>query len=148
MGLVEQTAAFISAIESADWDKVSSMLSDDFKFYGPAPQPLDRTSWVAFQQALSEAFPNWSFHLSKVELHGDNDVSIKVRISGTHSQDLQLPDPDFRPLSATGTILNLPVENAKLKFHDGKIKELFVEEGAKGGFPAVIEQLLDQLKTS
>jgi len=137
---LERTAMFFKAIEGKDFHALSSLLSDDFRYYGPMPDPFVKEVWLDFQRAVQLAFPDWAYNLKKIEKR-HNAIEVIVEITGTHLQELSLPWQDVKPIAATGNKIHLPEEKATLKFKDGKLYELRVHSPHHGGLPGLLEQL-------
>lgn len=140
MSNLDQARAFFKAIESKDWTAVTSLLSEDFCYVGPMPDPFDRDVWLNFQMAVQTAFPDWNYNLSSAEEVGQ-DVEVTVQITGTHTTDLVLPFKFTAPIPATGLVVSLPEEHATVSFKDGKISKLQVESVPHGGIAGILEQL-------
>ena len=80
--------AVFEAMETKDFDKMAAMVSDDFTFSGPIPEPVGKEKWVGLQRALLNGFPDWkfnaSFHESGETVHGDclrgpeNETSLRA----------------------------------------------------------------------
>ncbi len=137
---VETAILFLKCIEEKDFNALSKLMANDFKYLGPTPDPFDKNVWLSFQKAVQYAFPDWDYHLKKVEKTNDG-VDVTVEITGTHLQELVLPWPDVKPIPATGIKVHLPEEKATLKFKNDKVRELRVHTTLHGGLPGVMEQL-------
>ena len=137
---IELAVDFFKTIEDKDWHKLSKMLHDDFKYYGPTPDPFDKDIWLSFQKAVGSAFPDWSYNLQKVE-QINNAVRVTVHITGTHSEVLDLPWEGAKPIPATGKEVEMPIEHAEVTFKDGQVASLKVEMGPHGSLPGLLEQL-------
>lgn len=140
MDKIEQAISFFQSIEEKDWSKLRQLLSDDFLYYGPMPDPFNKEEWLAFQMAVQTAFPDWSYNLKKVELNNDS-VEIIVHITGTHLNELKLPMDDLKAVPASGIKIDMPEERATLKFKFEKISELKVHGTFHGGLPGLLTQL-------
>ena len=139
--LVEKTIEFFRDIEKKDWSALIHMLTDDFLFYGPMPDPIDRETWLEFEQAIRKAFPDWHYNIRMVEERG-LEVHVKVQITGTHKKALSLPKLGIPDVPPTGNAIKLPVEHSILQYReDGKVKALRVEKAFHGGLPGLLEQL-------
>lgn len=132
--------SFFRAIESKDWHKLGEIVADDFRYYGPTPDPFGKEVWLDFQRAVQHAFPDWSYNLQKVE-RINGLVSVTVRISGTHTNELSLPLEGVRPIPPTNIRIELPEEHATLKVRGEQIIELDVEQQLHGSLPGLLERL-------
>ncbi|MGA8163984.1 MAG: nuclear transport factor 2 family protein [Waddliaceae bacterium] len=137
---VEKTVFFFRYMEESDFYAVSELLADNFRFFGPLPDPFDKNVWLSFQKAIQHAFPDWKYHLKKVEKMGDA-VEVTVEITGTHLKELTLPWPLVKPIPPSGTKIYLPEEKVILKFKNGQLHELHIYSSPHGGFPGLMEQL-------
>lgn len=137
---VERAAHFFKLIEEKKFYELAKLLDDDFKYFGPLPDPFSKEIWLAFQRAIQQAFPDWSYNLKKVE-KGDDTVEVTVEITGTHKHALSLPLPGVNPIPATAKEIHLPEERATLKFRGDKLYELHVQSTPHGGLPGLLEQL-------
>ena len=140
MSNINQAKDFFRAIESKDWSTVTSLMSEDFSYIGPTPDPFDRDVWLNFQMAVQTAFPDWNYNISNAEEVGQ-DVRVTVQITGTHRTELILPFQFIKPIPATGLVISLPEEHAVVSFKDGKIFKLHVESTPHGGIAGIFEQL-------
>src|SRR5205085_12087068 len=99
MNKTETVKAFSSALESKDFEKAASYLSDDFTLSGPTPQPVGKNEFIGIQSAFMRAIPDWSFNHHDLQEQGDK-VTSAVQITGTHTKELVVPG--MPPLPATG----------------------------------------------
>ncbi len=136
----EQTRTLFHALEQQDWHTVRTMISDDFHYLGPTPDPFDKETWLDFQMAVHAAFPDWQYNLQEVTQNG-NRVDIKVHITATHTDTLTLPLENVPPLPATGKQIELPIETAHLEFTNGKISKLVVDQQLYGSLSGLLSQL-------
>lgn len=140
MDNIELTVAFFRAIETRSWPTLGKLLSDDFRYFGPMPESFDKEVWLSFVEAIQEAFPDWAYHLKKVEGNG-NTVKITLQITGTHTKPLTLPWKDVKTIPATHRKVHMPQEEATLKVRNGKVNELHVKFSHHGGLIGLLEQL-------
>lgn len=140
----ELAQRFFAAIEAGDWEQVKALVTDDFTCIGPVPSPTTLSIWLDFQQAVHHAFPDWSYNLRDVKADADV-VELKVHITATHSQKLSLPLHSVPPLEATGKRIELPDEQAKLTFRDGKICKLETQSAQGGGAEGILAQLREEV---
>jgi hypothetical protein len=141
MDLVEKTVLFFETIESKDFYKLGKMITDDFQYVGPTPDPFNKETWLDFQRAIQAAFPDWAYNIEKVEKLDQTKVEVKVHITGTHTKELALPIAGIRPLPATGKKIQMPLERAVVSFKGEKICKLHVYLSYKGSLPGLLQQL-------
>lgn len=137
---VERVVSFFESIEKSDWQKLREMMADDFQYYGPSPDPVNKETWLDFQIAVQAAFPDWAYNIQKVEKIHDA-VEVTVTITGTHTNELNLPVEGFTPLPPTHRKVHMPEEHALVTLTNGKIKGLRVEQKLHGSLPGLLEQL-------
>lgn len=140
MDHIEATVNFIRAIEAADWFKVESMLDDDFRFYGPFPDPVGKETWLSFAEAIRGALPNLAFHVSELQ-QIDHEVQLLIHITGTHTKTLQLPLDDVKPLQPTLKRIRLPAEMTTIRYRDTVVHEIHTSKHLHAGFLGILEQL-------
>jgi hypothetical protein len=102
--------AAIHAWEEKDANVLAPYLSDDVICKQILPQSIDKAQLLAFMQAITSAFPDWSFngHILNEESLAENSWSVLfvTRVTGTHTGDLILPTLPVIP--ATGMKIALP----------------------------------------
>lgn len=119
------TADFFKKIEEARWTEVEALLTEDFHYYGPLPEPIDRPTWLDCMESLRIAFPDWSFHIIDIgKVKGR--ICAKVHMTGTHTEELDLSPLGLRSIPASGTKFEFPDEEALVVFKGGLIAELHV----------------------
>ncbi len=120
-GLTEQTVKdFYVAVDAGDFDKATSLMSDDVKVYLPfSTQAMDKMSYKQVGMSFKAGFPDMQHKVLEVT-EGKSSVAYKAWFSGTNTGSLQGNPP-------TGN----RVENAflgYLKFNKkGKITELNIQ---------------------
>ena len=137
---LERVVSFFESIENKDWKTLRDMLAEDFKYFGPTPDPVDRETWLDFQVAVQSAFPDWAYNIQKIERINEA-IEVTVSITGTHSQELKLPVEGVTPIQATHRKVHMPEEHALVTLQNNKIKELRVEQKSHGSLPGLLEQL-------
>ena len=138
---VEQTAQGVfAAIEARDFDRALSLLTDDFTFSGATPVPLNKHQWIGVHRALGAAMPDFSFGYQLVKAQGDH-VSSSVSLTGTHTQELVLPMPEFPRVAATGNKIALPKERIELSIKGNQVSALAVESVPDGGLLGILKQM-------
>ena len=109
--------AAIQVWEEHDVGALASYLSDELSCKRIFPQPVGKAQFITFAQAITQAFPDWSFNghvLDEKSLteHSWNVLYVTA-VTGTHTGDLILPPlPD---IPATGRRIALPYRH--LEFH-------------------------------
>lgn len=139
---------FFTHIEEGHWAEVEGFLTKDFVFRSAAEEHesvlafrLGKEDWFKAQKAIREAFPDWSFHLSATRKISDYAVDVTVKITGTHTEALMLPFPEFRPIMASGIKVELPEERVTVTLQEGKIASMHLHNIEGGGIAGILKQL-------
>jgi predicted ester cyclase len=140
MNELELAKKLLSYIEAGDRASARKLLSDDFTFSGPVPEPISGPMWLGMHEKLSVAFPDWAFNLSELRADGDI-VHMTVQISGTHKGELDLSDMGLPSVPATGKKIQLPRDEAELKVEDGKVKYFKTGPNPEAGVSGILKQL-------
>jgi hypothetical protein len=142
MGVIAITQTAINAWESGDANGLASCLSDDVVCQGFLPQPVDKKQYIDFMSAVMLAFPDWSFNEHVLDEAPFRESSQRVfyvtRITGTHTNELILPDLPVIP--ATGTKIALPLRHLEYIVTDNTIKMISADFT-----PNALEEILAQL---
>jgi predicted ester cyclase len=122
----ELAQAFVDAYNAGNLDKVASFLSNDFKFSGPVPEPIDSTEWLGLLRLFKTAFPDINYNLRLVSVEG-NVVHTTSQVNGTHTGD--------------GKTFSLPEEPGEAIVEDDKVKSIHVQSGKGSGVMGILVQL-------
>ena len=134
----------LSAIEAGDMAKAGSNMTDDFKFSGPVPQPIDKAEFLAMQGGLVAAMPNWKFNAKNYKVQGDK-VTTAVHITATHSATLESLMPGMPAVPASGKKVSLPEEPVTFTMRGDKLASMDVTQVPGGGVPGIMGQIGVQL---
>ncbi|MFQ6673244.1 MAG: ester cyclase [Fidelibacterota bacterium] len=140
MGATDIARRTLAAIESGDFDTASSLISDDFTFSGPVPEPIGREEWLGLQRKLQDAFPDWSFNVTDAQEEGEV-VRLSLEITGTHTGDLDLSEMGIPKVPATGNSLRLPAEHPEMIVRGDKLVAVKVNVPPGGGVPGILQQV-------
>ena len=127
-------------IENNKMDEAAKLLSDDFVFSGPVPDPLNRGKWLELQSLLGIGFPDWSFNFKYMHNHG-SDCHCSVQITGTHTRDLDLTALGLQVIPKTGSSIKLPKEDLMIEFNGEKISAIKVVSAPGGGLDGILNQI-------
>lgn len=140
MDAVEATKKLFELIESRETGAAAELLSDDFVFSGPVPDPINAPAWLGMHDRMNDAFPDFSFNLKDVQ-QVDDTVQGTLQLSGTHQSDFDLSAMDMPNVPATGKSFQLPQESVTVTIQGEKITSV---QGAKvegGGLMGILSQL-------
>jgi predicted ester cyclase len=89
---------------------------------------------------MVKALPDWKFNASDFKENGDQ-VTAALRITGTHTGELQLPLPGLPAIPASGTKVSLPSEPSTFTVTNGKLAKLELARIEGGGVMGILSQL-------
>ncbi|HET8911552.1 MAG TPA: hypothetical protein VFN23_08835 [Ktedonobacteraceae bacterium] len=143
MSPIEIVETFITALQSGDYEQASSLITDTFTstgFGGPIPQTLDKNTFLGLQGALFDAIPDMDYNLSSLELQ-DHQVLASINLSGTQTNELDLPFPQISPIQALQNTITLPAETVIFTFKNNKIDTMKIKHIPGGGLEGLLQQL-------
>ena len=140
MQALEMANKLFQAIEAKDTTAAAKLISDDFTFSGPVPQPISGAEWLGMQQALGKAFPDWKFNASDLREEGGK-VRGAVQITGTQKGELDLTALGMPNVLATGKAIKLPREEITLTVSGGKFTSLSTAATEGAGVMGILSQL-------
>lgn len=138
----------LTAWESHDLSQTARLLAPSFSLTGLTSIPLSREEFLMFQRVYNEAFPNWKFNLSNIQVQG-RQVHLTARIRATHAgvfdaSKLGLAVPRIPP---TGKARSWPVEHLACTVKSGKITHIDVETKPAGKLLGTLAWLGVELPT-
>jgi len=128
------------AIQAANFEKAKSLLTDDFMFSGPVPEPVNGPAWIAMSASLKAAFPDLNYQF-KIEGVNDNVVNISAQLKGTHKGNLDLSTMGMGVIPATNKSFAATREHGKITVQGDKVKALANEPTDGAGLMAILGQL-------
>ena len=131
----------ITNLEKRNWENVENKLTNDFTFSGAVDKPIDKKQWVGVHKAIQAGIPDLKFNLQQMEQKGDNKITAKVKLTGTHTANMPSPLPGANSIPATGKRVSLPEEELEFTLNGDKISGLFVKPVPHGGVMGIIEQI-------
>jgi predicted ester cyclase len=138
MSNIDAVKAQQAAWRAGDWDAVAAMLTDDFVFSGPVPQPLNKAAFIGLGKAILAAIPDWDFHMHDFREEGDT-VYATDAITGTHTGTLAVI-PGVPPVAATGKSIKL-TESQQIYTFRGNLVSHFEVQAPGGGVAEVYAQV-------
>ncbi len=140
MNRVEMVKALITAWQSGDMELAARCMSEDCIVSGFTPNPLERDEFLAVQSELLAAMPDFSYNVSELHAKG-NEVTGLIAISGTHSNDLELPMYGLKTIPATGLAIVLPQVESSWQVEHEKVERVRVREVPGGGLTGLLQQV-------
>jgi len=142
----EIVQTLLDSVQKGDFEKVKSLLSDDFQFSGPIPEPVNREAWLGMSSSLKTAFPDLDYRF-KVIGADDDVVKTTAQLSGTHSGSFDLTNMNMGVIPATHKAFSAKLEKAKITVKENKITSWAVEPTQGAGLNAILDQLGVKLPT-
>jgi len=136
----ETTQSLMSAIQKADFEKARSLLTDDFVFSGPIPEPINGAEWLGVSANLKAAFPDLDYQF-RVEGANGNVVNIVAKLKGTHKGSLDLSNMGLGVIPPTHKSFVAAQEHGKVTVQGDKISALANEPTEGAGLIAILDQL-------
>lgn len=131
---------FFQAVEMNDFNKAGNLLSDDFTLEGITPTPLNKQEFLNVHSALNSGLPDFRFN-HRIVKETANEVEVSVRLTGTHTKDMQPPIPGMELIRATNRIITMPEEKIRLLIKNNRVAKTFVEPVQNGGLPGLLKQI-------
>jgi predicted ester cyclase len=130
----------MDSVQKGDFVKAKSLLSDDFQFSGPIPEPINREAWLGMSASLKAAFPDLDYHF-KVIGADDDVVKTTSQLSGTHRGSFDLTNMNMGVIPATNKTFSAKLEKTKITVKEDKISSWDVEPTEGAGLKAILDQL-------
>jgi ketosteroid isomerase-like protein len=127
-------------IEAQNFDGAAALMTDDFTFEGPVPEPVDRDGFLGLQRAMATAFPDWTFQARDFTEQGDT-VNATVSVGGTQTGTLSLPFLGLPDVARTGRSVRNPDEALRMTVRDGMVAGVHVAPVQGGGVPGILTSL-------
>jgi SnoaL-like domain len=129
----------MSAIEAGNFPAARALLSDDFKFSGPVPQPIGPDAWIGVHRALYGGMPDLRFNATNFIDDGPT-VRFNVALTMHHTGTLALPALGIADLEPTNRSIALPPESATVIVRDGKLASWANVTPADGGLGRIVAE--------
>jgi SnoaL-like polyketide cyclase len=130
----------LDAVQNGDFEKAKSLLTDDFQFSGPVPEPINGAAWLGMSASLKTAFPDLDYQF-KIESMDGNTANLSAELKGTHKGNLDLTAMGMGVIPPTGKSFAAAHEHGKAVVQDGKVKTWATEPTAGAGLMAILSQL-------
>jgi predicted ester cyclase len=143
----ETVQALLDSVQKGDFKTAKSMLTDDFQFSGPIPEPINRDAWLGMISSLKTAFPDLDYHFKVIGAEGDVVRAIS-QLSGTHTGSFDLTNMNMGVIPSTDKTFSAKHEKTKLTVREDKITSWAVEPTEGAGLKAILGQLGVTVPTS
>jgi hypothetical protein len=127
---------FFDSIENEDFSEVESLLANNFRITGVSSEPLGAKEMIGVLRSYTKGMPDFRFNY-KIGSISKNIVESKVKISGTHLNEMPSPMPGVNNIPATNKRINMPEEKLRFTFKDNKIESLNIQTTPDGGIPVI-----------
>lgn len=144
MSTVETVNALVTALQSGDLELAASLLSENCVVSGFAPEPLKREEFLALQSQLLAAMPDFSYNLSQIHAEGKN-VHALITITGTNTNNLELPEFGLQSIPATGLQVALPQVPCSWRVRHEEVVRIDMDEVIGGGLTGLLQQIGTEL---
>ena len=144
MGATEIVKTLITALQSGDMAVAADSMTDDFFVSGFAHLPLNKTEFLAVQSELCAAMHDFSYNFGNEQEQND-EVQALIQITGTHTNDLNLPMFGIPVIPATGLAVSLPQVHSEYRVQDNKVVEMRMETIAGSGLAGLLQQVGTEL---
>jgi predicted ester cyclase len=136
----EIVQTLLDAVQKGDFKDAGAMLTDDFRFSGPIPTPINAAAWLDMSASMKAAFPDLNYHFKVIGTEGDV-VRSTMQMSGTHHAPFDLTAVDMGLIPATHKTFSAAVQKTKITVRGDKISLWAVESTDRGDLSAVLGQL-------
>jgi predicted ester cyclase len=140
MDAKETVQALMDSVQKGDFEKAKSLLSDDFTFSGPVPEPINADAWMGMSMSLKNAFPDLDYQFNIESMDGDT-ANISAELKGTHSGDFDLTAMHMGVIPATNKSFAAAHEHGKITVNGDKITAWATEATEGAGLMAILGQL-------
>ena len=136
----EIVQALLDSVQRGDFEKARSLLSNDYQFSGPVPEPINAETWLGINKNLKKAFPNLDYHFHVDGVEGDV-TKISAELRGTHSGLLDLSPLGLGVTPATNKSFAIPREYGRVTCKGDKVVSWVVDRIEGGGLMGILSQL-------
>lgn len=130
----------MDAVQKGDFEKAKSLLSPDFKFSGPVPEPINGEAWLGMSKSLKKAFPDIKYNF-KVESATGDIVNVSAKLQGTHRGDFDLTNMHMGVIPATNKSFAAAQEHGKVTVKGDKVTAWANTSTEGAGLNAILGQL-------
>jgi hypothetical protein len=134
--------AYYTAGDAEGITAAAHLMTDDFKFFMGAPQPLDKRAFIGAMSLLLTALPDLKHTLSDIQVQ-DNIVTLTELLIGTHTgiwNGAALGAPVIPP---SGRVVTLPPYQLEFTVRGDKITQTrdLTSPSPETGLPGLLKVL-------
>lgn len=123
--LMNQKVLIKNMIKMIESRKINEKyFSENLIVEGIKPIPMNKKEYIDFLEKFVCAIPDISYNTKEIVMKGKNTVETKIKISGTNTNPLELPDIPNHP--ATGRSFKLPEEVMECDIEANRISRIKV----------------------
>ena len=130
----------MDSIQKADFEKAKSLLSADFKFSGPVPEPINGEAWLGMSKSLKKAFPDLEYNFKVEGMTGDT-ANVSAKLQGTHRGEFDLTNMHMGVIPATNKSFAAAQEHGKITVKGDKVISWANNPTEGAGLMAILGQL-------
>ena len=130
----------LDAVQKGDFVKAKTLLTNDFQFSGPVPEPINGAQWMGMSANLKAAFPDLDYQFHVEGANGDV-VKISAQLKGTHTNALDITAMNMGVIPATKKSFTNAHEHGTVTVKGDKVSAWAVEPIQGGGLMGILSQL-------
>lgn len=138
MNKQQQFQAGLDAIQAKDWQKFRTLVTSDYTFIG-GPMPFDLETFIAVQDAIQRALPDFAFHVDRVQPDGDG-LLIDLHVTATHTASLSLPMPGAPTIPPSNKHFTIP-DKLKVTYRGDKVATIEAQPVPNGGIGGLLRSM-------
>jgi hypothetical protein len=139
--------ALMDSVQRGNFEKAKSLLSDDFQFSGPIPEPINGEAWLGMNETLKAACPDLDYHFHMEGADGDV-VKVGTQLKGAHTRVLNLTNMNMGMIPATNKCFSNPHEHGTVTVKGDKVASWAVERTEGGDLMGILDQIGVKLPTT
>ena len=137
---IELVNQLLQYAEQGNMNAMAEYMTEDFKFSGATPQPMNKNQFIDLMTSLTQAIPDWKFNVGTITETGDT-VHLVNNITGKNTGALNFPTLGLNKVPATNRTISLPKETIDAVIRNGQICEFRVVSTPGGGLMGIFRQL-------
>jgi predicted ester cyclase len=137
-----QTVAenYLRAFQTQDWDLLASVMTDNFVFSGPVPEPQNAQQYLGLTRTMDAAFSDLDYGVELLSVEG-NVATAAFQLSGTHDGELDGRNMGLGVIPPTGNRFAAARQVGELTIEGGKVSEANFPPTEGAGLMAILGQL-------